>query len=438
MAQQSEEDPMKKNLVRAVLVASLSLFFAGAAFTATPAVAAAAKESSGPKLSKAASKLMSEAQKAFTAKDWATMLAKIKEAQALPDLTDYDKYVVNYFMGLALYNGGDKVSSTPYFVAAAESTAAPPEERIPALRIAIDLENQAKDFAKVKTLGQQLADAGGLNGAVTGVVAFAYYSTGDYPNAKVFAQKSVDTDLAAGKTPDRSAYQVLLMIQNRQKDIPGETKTLEIMSTNYGDADDWGYLLQFSIGFLPASKDNRAIAALYLYRLQLTVGAKTTADDYLLMADLALGQRLPGEAQRALQKGLDEGTLSQAKAAAALNKANAQAKADEATLPAADAAAAKSPSAAGDVSVAEDYYGYGKYADAIRVAQRAIAKGGPKVIEAKLLLGVAQAQLGDDAAAAQSLALVRGDAALERAAQLWMLYATRKYGKPAAAAPAAP
>jgi hypothetical protein len=380
---------------------------------------------------------LAEAQKAFAAKDWATMLAKVKEAQALPDLTDYDKYIVNYFMGLAYYNSGDKASSTPYFVAAAESTAAPPEEHITTLRIAIDLENQAKDFAKVKTFGQQLADAGALNGVVAAVVAFAYYYTGDYPNAKVFAQKAVDTDLAAGRTPDRGAYQVLLMIQNRQKDVPGETKTLETMSTNYGDADDWGYLLQFSIGFLPASKDYRATAALYLYRLQRTVGAKTTADDYLLMADLALGQRLPGEAQRALQKGLDDGTLSQARAAATLNKANAQAKADEATLPVADAVAAKSPSATGDVSVAEDYYGYGKYADAIRVAQRAIAKGGPKAIEAQLLLGVTQAQLGNDAAAAQSLALVRGDAALERAAQLWMLYATRKYGKPAAAAPAA-
>ena len=54
-----------------------------------------------------------------------------------------------------------------------------------------------------------------------------------------------------------------------------------------------------------------------------------------------------------------------------------------------------------------------------------------------MLLGVAQAQLGDDAAATQNLALVKGDPALERAAKLWTLYAARKYGKPAAAAPAA-
>jgi hypothetical protein len=186
---------------------------------------------------------------------------------------------------------------------------------------------------------------------------------------------------------------------------------------------------------LPKS-GTREIAALYLYRLRLTAGAETPADEYLLVADLALALRYPGEAQKALQQGIAAGTLSQASAAAALNKANAQVRADEPTLPAADAAAAKSPSANGDVSVAEDYYGYDKFADVVRVAQRAIAKGGPKALEARLLLGVVQARQGDNATAAQSLALVRGDVALERAAQLWTLYATRKYGRTAAAAPA--
>jgi len=427
---------MKKNLVRAVLVASLSLFFAGAAFTATPAVAADTKDAAKPKISKALGKPLSEAQKAFGAKDWATMIAKMKEAQALPDLTDYDKYIVNYYSGLAYYNGGDAASATPYFVAAAESAAAPSDDHASALRIAIDLENQAKDYAKVKELGQLGASAGALNSAAAAEVAIAYYDTNDYANANIFAQKSIDADLTAGKIPDRAAYQVLLMIQNRQKDIPGETKTLETMATNYGDTEDWGNLIDVSLGSLPASsKGNREIVALFLYRLRLTVGADTSVDDYLLMADLALGLHFPGDAQKALQVGLAKGTLSQAKAAAAVNKTDAAARTDQAALAAADAVAAKSPSSTGDVSVAEDYYGYGKYADTVRVAQRAIAKGGVKAAEAQLLLGIAQAQLGDNAAATQSVALVKGDPALERASHLWTIYTTRKSVQ-AVAAPA--
>jgi hypothetical protein len=427
---------MKKNLVRAVLVASLSLFIAGAAFTPTPAVAASsAKDDGKPKLGKAAAKPLAEAQKAFAAKDWALMLAKVKEAQALPNLTDYETYIVNYFMGLAYVNAGDKASATPYFVAAAESSAAPSEERNSALRIAVELENEANNNAKVIELGQLADKAGAVDAGLAAIVSVAYYNGNDYPNAKLFAQRSIDLDIAAGKLPNRGAYQVQLMVQNRQKDIPGEVKTLEIMSTNYGVAEDWGHLIDVSLGMLPKSS-TREIAALYLYRLRLTTGAETPAGDYLMVADLALALRYPGEAQKALQQGIAAGTLSQASAAAALNKANAQARADEPTLPAADAAAAKSPSANGDVSVAEDYYGYDKFADAVRVAQRAIAKGGQKALEAQLLLGVVQVKQGDNAAA-QSLALVRGDVALERAAQLWTLYATRKYGRPAAVAPAA-
>ncbi|MDE2133352.1 MAG: hypothetical protein KGM97_01485 [Alphaproteobacteria bacterium] len=425
---------MKKNLVRAVLVAGLSVFFAGAALTAAPAAAA---NTSKPQVSKAVSRPLSEAQKAFTAKDWPTMLAKLKDAQAIANLTDYDQYVINYFMGLALYNSGDKTGSTPYFLAAAESKSAPPDEQTTALRIALDLENDAKNYAKVIELGQQAAKAGPLESNVAAIVAIAYYNTNDYANAKGYAQKSIDAVTAAGKTPERAAYQVVLMVQNRQKDIPGETKTLEIMSNLYGESEDWGNLIDVSLSSLPAGSKAREVAALFMYRLRLTVGADTAAADYVLMGDIALGLHYPGDAVNALQKGLDSGKLSQAKAAGPLAKANAAARADEGTLASADAAAAKSASSNGDISVAEDYFGYGRFADAARVAQRAIAKGGAKTTEAQLLLGVAQAQQGDNAAAVQSLASVKGDGALERAAHLWTLYATRKYGKPAAAAPTA-
>jgi len=336
---------------------------------------------------------------------------------------------------VAYYSSGDKASALPYFLAAVESSVAPPDERNGLLHDVIQLENNAQNYAKVIELGQMAAKAGPLDAAVAGSIAVAYYQTGDYVNAKDFAQKSIDGYTAAGKLPDRGAYQVLLMVQNRQKDIPGETRTLETMSTNYGDAEDWGHLIDISLGMLPKS-GTREIAALYLYRLRLTAGAESTADDYMLMADLSLGLHYPGEAQRALQQGISTGVLSQASAAATLNKANAAARSDESTLAAADAIAAKSPSSVQDVSVAEDYYGYGKFADAARVAQRAIPKNGPKALQAQLLLGVAQARLGDNTAAAQSLARVKGDAGLERIAQLWMLYANRKYGQPAAAAPA--
>ncbi|MDE1986452.1 MAG: hypothetical protein KGJ28_07905 [Alphaproteobacteria bacterium] len=429
---------MTKRLVRAVLVASLSLFAAGTVLTATQAVAASSdSDKEAPKISKSISKQISAAQKALQAKDWATALASLKEAQGVSDLSDYDKYIINYFSGLAAYNSGDKVTAATAFLAAAESTAAPPDEHASALRIAMELQNEAQNYAKVIELGKLTEQTGPLEPTVAGIVASAYYNTKDYANAQKYAQESIDGNIKAGKMPDHTAYQIVLLSQNRQKDIPGETKTLETMAQNYGDADDWGNLLDISLGTLPAStKGFREISALYIYRLRTLVGATTGADDYTLSAQLALGLHDPGDAQRTLQQGLAKGVLSQAKAGALLQKANADARTDEPTLPAAEAAAAKSKTGKEDVLVAEGYFGYGKYADAVRVAQRALPKGGRDAIQAQMLIGAAQACEGDNTTAAQSLAAVKGDPAMERVAYLWSLYATRKYGQPAAAAPA--
>jgi len=85
--------------------------------------------------------------------------------------------------------------------------------------------------------------------------------------------------------------------------------------------------------------------------------------------------------------------------------------------------------------VAEAYFGYGRYADAIRAAQKAIELGGVGVPEAKLVLAMSQTKSGDEAGAKQTLASFQGDAALTRAAQLWTVYLSRRYG--ATAAPAA-
>jgi len=423
---------MKKSFLRAAMVASLSLFVAG--MVSVPTLAATTTDTATPKVSKAQSHPLSAAQKALEAKDWATAIAKAKEAQALPDPTDYDKFMINYLLGLAYINSGDKVNATTAFLAATESTTAPADQRATVLRIALKLANDAENYSKVIELGEVALKAGTNDEAVADIVAVAYYNKGDCANALAITPKAIATAQAAAKIPERSTYQVQLMCQNKAKDMAAEIKTLEAMANLYGQPEDWGNLLQFSLGVIPSSKVYREISVLDVLRLGLITKGDLAADDYMLMADLALGMHNPGDAQNALRIGLEKGVLTQAKIAAKLNKANADAAGDEQTLAAADAAAAKSATNERDVSVAEGYYSYGHYADAVRVAQRAVGKPGAKRLQAQLLLGMSQAVMGDNANAAQSLALVKGDAAMERAAFLWSLYATRKYGLPAAPA----
>jgi hypothetical protein len=419
---------MTKKLVRAALVAGLALFVATTAYGAD----------SKPKLSRSVNTILVEVSKSTTAKDWPTAIAKLKEAQAITDSTDYDKYIIETYLGVAYFNTGDMPATTAAFDAAASSPAIPADELEESVHKAMVMEYNASNYGKVIELSKLVLKPGQpFAERIATLAASAYYLTNDYADAMTLAQKIIDTATAAGHLPDRGAYQIVFSSQNRQKNVPGETKTLEIMSNYYGESDDWSRLDDVALGTLSSpNKANRELAALYIYRLRLITGTETTGDDYLLMAELSLGLNSPGDAERALREGSAKGLTNPGKAAPLKAKADARSKGDEAALPAAEAAAAKSASGNEDVSVAEGYFGYGHYADAERVARNATGKGGAKLLEAKLLLGAAQA-MQNKPEAVQSLADVKGDSSLERAAQLWTIYATRKYGK-AAAAPAAP
>lgn len=425
---------MKKKLLRAALVAGLSMFAATATFVAQPAYAADSK----PQVSKSIRTQLSDAQKALQAKDWATAIAKCTEAKAATDLTDYDRFMINYFLGFAYFNSGDRAKAAEAYATAAVIPDMPADDHKSVLHNALLLEADQNNYAKVIEVGQVAAKENALDATTAGQVAIAYYNTNDLTNAETFAQKSIDLATAAGKLPERAAYEVIVFSQNKQKDIPGETKTFETMANYYGNADDWGHVIDLAlISLSNTGKGFREVAALDLYRLRLLVGATTPAEDYTTMADAAQLLHSYGDVITALETGLSKGVLNQAKVAGMLKKAKADAAADQPILAQAEASAAKSATPDKDLSVAEAYYGYGRYADAARVAQRAAAKGGPKAAQAKLLLGMAQARQGDDATATTTLATVEGDPALAKVAHIWTLYTTRKYGKTPAAAPAA-
>jgi hypothetical protein len=429
-----KRNPMKKSLMCAALIAGLAICVGETVVVTTPVAAA----DEGQKVSKSIAKTLSEAQKALEAKDWATAIAKCKEAQSAPDLKDFDKYIINRFLGMAYLSSGDTKDATTAIEAAADSPALPEGDRQSVLRAAIGLANEATDYPNVIKYGEMAEKANAVDDSIAATMAIAYFNSNDTTNAVKYAQRALDLYKAAGKTPERSIYQVIVMSQNRNKDYAGEAKTFEKMVVDYGNPEDWGHLIDLSmVSLSTANKAYRNIAALDMYRLSMTVGATAAAEDYMAMADAAQSINSSGDVENALRTGIAKGKLSEAKVAGELRKAELDSKRDQAVLAQAEAAAAKNPSGKEDMSVAEDYYGYGRYADAARVAQRAAAKGGATASEARLLLGMSQAMQGDNTTAVQTLAGVDGDPSMMNAAHLWSLYASRKYGTTQAAAPAA-
>ena len=424
---------MKKSLLRAAVVACLPFCATGFAVVTTPA-AAADKSAEAPKVSKSISKLVQDAKKAYDAKDWQTVIAKCKEASQAADLTDYDKYLINRLDGVAYFNSGDHADAKVAFQALVNNPATPADDLKTLIVPAVELAAEASDNAAVIAMGKLAEQHNVASGDVLGSIAVAYYNTNDYTDAASYAQKSIDISGTEGKMPQYGTYQVLAFAYDKQKKTADEIKAFELMARDYGKQDDWKYLLDLSLETLPAgNKSMREIAALDIYRLRVITPADWAALNYKEMADAAQVVRSWGDAKWALQTGLSKGVLTQGQVSALLADVNNNARKDEPTLPTAEKLANNGKEA---VNVAEAYYGYGSYADAARVAQKAAGFGGATAGEAKLIVAMCQVRQGDETSAAQTLAGVSGDPAIVRAAQLWNLYLSRKYGKTQPAAPA--
>jgi TolA-binding protein len=158
------------------------------------------------------------------------------------------------------------------------------------------------------------------------------------------------------------------------------------------------------------------------------VDVLTRADDYTEMAQLAMEQGSPGEAQHILEKGFQKGVFADQrtkdKNQRLLDAAKKAAAADQAQLAKIETDAKNAPTGDKDVGVGLAYLGYGQYDKASDLLSQGLSKGGVKSeAEAHLLLGIAQLKAGHKEDAVKSFHAVKGDPTLERLANLWSLHA---------------
>jgi hypothetical protein len=146
------------------------------------------------------------------------------------------------------------------------------------------------------------------------------------------------------------------------------------------------------------------------------------------MAQLAMAQGLPGEAQYILEKGKAKGAFKDERQKALATRLAGEAKTavdlDKSTLPKQDAAARAKTTGDSDVKLGGAYLSYGENDKAIEALQRGIAKSGVKnPDEAGLLLGIALLRANKKAEAATAFGTVTKDPAMVRIAKLWLLKA---------------
>jgi hypothetical protein len=277
-----------------------------------------------------------------------------------------------------------------------------------------------KEYPKVIEMGNKYLETN-PDPEIGTLVGNAYYAVDDFPNTRRVMTEVVAKQEAGSKPPEEITYRILQGACIKLKDNACITDQLEKLVIHYPKQQYWQDLM----GLLMAqTKNNHQLLNMW----RLADGANILQDpaEYLEMAQLAIGQGLPGEAQAVLEKGSQKGACTTASQKQQLNQLMTEAKQavalDKSTLDKQDVAARAKPTGDNDVKLGAAYLSYGELPKAVEALQRGMSKGGVKnPDDAGLLLGIAHLRAGNKAEAAKAFGTVNKDATMTRIAKLWLL-----------------
>ncbi len=413
-----------KSSLLATLVLGVAVVGATSFVPGQPAVAADKKEEN--KVSKDLAKPLKAAQDSLNAKKYSDAIAKLKEAEANPKKTPYDQHIINALAGAAYARTNNYPEAEKAFEAQVNDGFTDAADLPRIVKAVAQINYQLKNYDKAIEYGNRAVKGGYADEDVDIIIGQSYYLKGDWKGTLKFEEGRVDNDIKAGRTPKDQSLQLVLSACVKLDDADCTTKALEKLVAYYPKPDYWKQLLYTLAQTKGANQSDRA--TLQLYRLMSEVDVLSRPDDYTEMAQLAIEQGSPGEAQRILEKGFQKGVFTDQrtkdKNQRLLESAKKAAAADEASLAKSEKDADAAPTGDKDIGVGFAYLGYGQYDKASDLLSKGLSKGGVKSEpEARLLLGIAQLKAGHKDEAVKSFHAVKGDPTLERLANLWSLHA---------------
>ena len=148
-----------------------------------------------------------------------------------------------------------------------------------------------------------------------------------------------------------------------------------------------------------------------------------TAPDKVIGVYVISGLGFPTEAATIAKKGVDAKVLTDARSQKLVALAQGNAAKDVANLP--NTVKAANAAKNGDllVKLGENYWGMGKYPDAVNAIKAGIAKGVTNADDAQIALGIAYVGAGQKDAATHAFNAVKGSPAAETVAHIWSVYA---------------
>ena len=256
---------------------------------------------------------------------------------------------------------------------------------------------------------------GALDGTSMLIIAQAYYKLGDYSGCTDYIKRNF------GSRGGQNELELERRCAFESGDSDTERAALEALVASTGKPEYWDQLLDTAT----KTKGLKDHQTLDIYRIKYLTGSIRKAEDYKLVAELAIENKNSGEAAAILQKAVSAnvpGVAGNDRMLKLLNSAKAQAAADAANLAKAMASAKDGQSL---VDLGESQWGIGKSQDTVKLVQAGIEKGVTDKDNAQIRLGMGYLGSGQKESAVHAFNQARSDPKWQIIAHLWALYARR-------------
>ena len=385
---------------------------------ATPAPTAQSQAPAGKdaqpqiKISKEASKAITDLQKSVNANDAANIPAKVAAAQAVAK-TPEDRYAIGQMQlkaALAAKNDESAAAAIDYIAGSAFL----PGARVAELYNAVGINfYNAKNYDRAAALFDKgvAADASGFESLK--LLAEARNSQGRSAEAAQAMQKALTLAANSGQKPTEDVYKRAVSLAYGAKS-PLAIDLGRQWVNAYPGPDSWHNAVAIYRNMMRPEVES----TLDLLRLMRAANALQGTGDYTLFATAAAEQGNFNEAQSVIDEGLANKKIDASSPLARdiVNGLKSKPKASAAEL---EAAAKSAKTATALMAVGNRFYGTGNYARAADLYRSALGAGGDTNL-ANLHLGMALARTGDKAAAAAALGAVTGPYA--GVAKYWLLF----------------
>jgi len=406
---------MKSQAIKLIVAAVLALGLAGAR----------AQEGLLPDVGKP----LQAAQELIKAQKFKEALAKVRDAEAVPNKSANESYLIERMRIAAASGAGDAETAAKSFEVLKASGKLQAADQVRMLESLTGAFYRAKDYAKAVTWGKRYFAEGGANGQIRTLLIQSQYLSGDFAGATRELVVEVQADDKAGRVTAEDRLKLLLNSAQRINDNASYVLAMERLVTHYPKKEYWGDLL----GRVQRKPNFSDRLALDTYRLMLASGSMRNASDYMEMAQLAVQAGLPGEGKQVVEKGfaagvLGTGTPTEADRHRRLKDLVTKRTAEDQQGLAARQTQAVSAKAGGDlVDVGFGQVFLGEPKKGIALMEQGIAKGGLKhADDAKLHLGIAWLMAGEQARAQSVFKTVAGRDGTADLARLWSLVARQK------------